>query len=122
MSFYEKMLFEILWMVYDIGFRERIKGRPSEIIIYTMAIVRRLSLKVINFWEFSSIPKTSEPFEKNLELLLDVIFDAEMKPENSDELMSLDEVILLELRWIVDYMVADELFCRIVMDALIFSE
>ena len=69
-----------------------------------------------------SIPKTSEPFEKLLELLSVVIFDAEVKPEISDELVSFDEVILLELRWMVDSMAADELFCRLVMDALIFSE
>ena len=65
-----------------------------------------------------SIPKTSEPFEKRFGLLSDVIFDEEVKPENSDELVSFDEVILLELRWIVDSIAADELF-RLVMDALI---
>ena len=78
--------------------------------------------EVINFWELLSIPKTSEPFEKLLELLSDVIFDAEVKPDITDELVSFDEVILLELRWMVDLMVADDLFCRLVMDALIFSE
>ena len=45
-----------------------------------------------------------------------------MKPEISDELVLFDEVILLELQWMVDSMAADELFCRLVMDALIFSE
>ena len=69
-----------------------------------------------------SIPKTSEPFEKLLGLLSDVIFDEEVKPEISDELVAFDEVILLELRWMVDFIAADELFCRLVMDALIFSE
>ena len=60
-----------------------------------MEIVRRVSSEVINFWEFPSITKTSELFGKILELLSDVIFDAEVKPENSDELVSLDEVVLL---------------------------
>ena len=69
-----------------------------------------------------SIPKIREPFEKPLELLSDDIFDAEEKPEITDELVSFDEVIILELRWMVDLMAADDLFCRIVMDALIFSE
>ena len=69
-----------------------------------------------------SIPKTSEPFEKNLQLLSHVIFDAEVKPEISDELVSFDEIILLELRWKVDLIAAYELLCILVMDALIFSE
>ena len=51
-----------------------------------------------------------------------VICDSGVKPEVSDELMSFDEVILLELRFMLDLMGADELFCRLVMDALIFSE
>ena len=68
-----------------------------------------------------SIPKISEPFEKLLEVLSDDIFDAEEKPEITDELVSFDEVILLELLWMVDLMAADELFYRIVMDTLIFS-
>ena len=68
------------------------------------------------------IPKTSEPFEKLLELLSDVILDAEVKPDITDKLVSFDEVILLEIQWMVDLMVADDLFCRLVMDALIFSE
>ena len=37
-------------------------------------------MKVINFWELSSIPKISEPFEKIIELLSDDIYDAEEKP------------------------------------------
>ena len=41
------------------------------------------------------IPKISEPFEKLLELLSDDIFDAEEKPEITDELVSFDEVIIL---------------------------
>ena len=69
-----------------------------------------------------SIPKISEPFEKLLELLSDDIFNAEEKPEITDELVSFDEVIFLELRWIVDSMAADDLFCILVMDALILSE
>ena len=42
-----------------------------------------------------SIPKTSEPFEKLLELLSDFIFYAKVKPEIKDALVSFDEVILL---------------------------
>ena len=49
-----------------------------------IAIVRRVSFEVINFWEFPSIPKISEPFEKLLDLLSDDIFDAEDKPEITD--------------------------------------
>ena len=74
------------------------------------------------FWELLSIPKTSEPFEKLLELLSDVIFDAELKPISSDDLVSFYEVIVLEILWMVDLMASDDLFCRIVMYALIFSE
>ena len=59
-------------------------------------------------------------FEKLLELLLDVIFDAEVKPDISDKLLSFDEVTLLELGWIVDFMAADDLFFRLVMDDLMF--
>ena len=58
----------------------------------------------------TSLPKISEPFEKLLELLSDVIFDAELKPDIRYELVSFDEVILLELRWMVDSMAADDLF------------
>ena len=82
----------------NLGFWARLKGRPSEIIISTIEIVRRVSLEVIDFWSLSSIPKIREPFEKLLELLSDDIFDAEEKPEITDELVSFDEVILLELR------------------------
>ena len=73
-------------------------------------------------WELPSIPKTSEPFEKLLELFSDVIFDAEVKPEVTDELVSFDEVIMLELTCMVALMSADDLFCRLVIDALIFYE
>ena len=69
-----------------------------------------------------SITKTSEPFEKSLEILSVVMFDEEVKPEISDELVSFDEVIILELQCMVDLMAADDLLCRLVMDALIFSE
>ena len=69
-----------------------------------------------------SIPKISEPFEKLLELLSDDIFDAEEKPDITDELVSFDEVIILELQWMVDLMAVDDLYYRLVMDALIFSE
>ena len=99
-----------------------LKERPSEIIRSAIAIVRQVSLEVMNFWELSSIPKKSEPFENLFELLSDDIFDAEEKPEITDELVSFDEVILLKLRWMVDSMAEDDLFCRLVMDALIFSE
>ena len=60
-----------------------------------MAIIRRVLLEVISFWELSSIPKTSETFEKLLELLSVVLFDEEVKPGITDELVSFDEVILL---------------------------
>ena len=48
------------------------------------------------------IPKISETFEILLELLLVVIFDAELKAKISDMLVSFDEVILLGLQFIVD--------------------
>ena len=66
--------------------------------------------------------KNSEPFEKSLEILSVVMFDEEVKPEISDELVSFDEVIILELQCMVYLMAADDLLCRLVMDALIFSE
>ena len=69
-----------------------------------------------------SIPKISEPYEKLLKVLSDDKFDAEEKPDITDELVSFDEVILLELQWMVYSMAADDLLCRLVMDALIFSE
>ena len=97
-------------------------GRPYEIIGSDISIVRRVSLEVISFWELPYIPKISELFEKLLEVLSDDKFDAEEKPEITDEFVSFDEVILLELRWVVDLMAADDLFCRLVMDALIFLE
>ena len=104
----------------NLGFWEILKGRPSEIIRSAIAIVRQVSLEIINFWELP--PKTSEPFEKLLELLSYDIFDAEEKPDIIDELVSFNEVINLELQWMVDLMAEDELLCRLVMDALIFSE
>ena len=106
----------------NLGFWERLKGRPSEIIRSAIAIVRQLSLEVINFWEFPSIPKIIEPFEKLLQVLSDDIFDAEEKSDITYELLSFDEVILLELQCMVDLMAADDLFCRLVMDALICYE
>ena len=69
-----------------------------------------------------SIPKTSGPFKKVIELLSYDIFDAEDKPEITDELLSFYEVILLELLWMVYLMASYDLLCRLVMDALIFSE
>ena len=106
----------------NIAFGERLKERPSEIMISTMEIVRWVSLEVINFLSLPSIPKTSEPFEKLCELLSVVIFDVEVKPKISDELVSFDEVILLGLRWMVYLVAADKLFCKLAMGALIFSE
>ena len=105
----------------NLDFWERLKGKPSEIIRSTIAIVRRVLLEVINFWELSSLQKISEPFEKLLELLSDDIFDAEEKLGITDALVSLDEVILLELLWMVDSIAAVDLFCRLVMDAVIFQ-
>ena len=58
------------------GFWVILKGRPSEILRSGIAIVRQVSLEVINFCELPSIPKTSEAFEKLIELLSDDIFDA----------------------------------------------
>ena len=95
---------------------------PSEIIRPAIAIVRQVLSEVINFWKSRSIPKISEPFEKLLELLSDDIFHSEVKPEITDELVSFDEVILLELLWMVDLMESDDLICRLVINVLIFSE
>ena len=61
------------------------------------------------FLELSSIPKISEPFETFLDLLSVVIFDAEPKVDISDMLVSLDEVIILEMWCMVYSMAADEL-------------
>ena len=66
--------------------------------------------------------KTSDPFVKLLELLPYDISDAEVKPEISDKLVPFNEVILLELQWMLDLMAVDELFCRLVMGAWKFSE
>ena len=101
----------------NLGFWARLKGRHSEIMRSYIAIVIQVSLKVNNFCELQFIPKTSEPFGKLLELISVVIFDAELNPEISDELVSFYEVILLELLWMMDLMAADDLFCRFVMDA-----
>ena len=68
----------------NLGSLKRLKGSPSEIIRSAIAIVRRVLLEVIHFLELPSIPKTSEPFEKLLELLSDDIFDAEENPEITD--------------------------------------
>ena len=69
-----------------------------------------------------SIPKISEPFEKLLEVLSDDNFYVEGKPKITYELVSFDEVIILEVLWMVNLISADDLFCRLVMNALIFSE
>ena len=87
-----------------------------------MAIVIWILLEVIGFLKLTSIPKIVEPFEKVLELLSVVIFDAELKAEISELLVSFDELILLELQYMVDLMTADNLFCKIEMDTFIFSE
>ena len=79
----------------SLGFWARLKGRHSDIIRSAIAIVRQFLPEVINFWELPSIPKTSEPSEKLLELLSVVIFDAEVNPDISDKLVSVDVVILL---------------------------
>ena len=100
----------------------KIKGKAFWDNIIWYGVVRGVSLEVIDFWEFPSIPKISEPFEKNIELILDVIFDAELKPEILDELLSFDEVILLGLWCMVALMTADDFFCRLVINYLIFSE
>ena len=65
--------------------------------------------------------KKSEQFEKLLELLSVVIFDAEMKPEISNMFVSFDDVIILELQCMVDSVEEDDLFCKLEMYAFIFS-
>ena len=69
----------------NFGFWEILKGRPSEIIRFAIATLRWVSLEVFNFGELPSIPKISETFEKLLELLSDDIFDAEEKPDITNE-------------------------------------
>ena len=69
-----------------------------------------------------SIPKISEPFRTFIELLLVLIFYAELKVEVSYMLVLFDELILLKLWCMVDSMVADDLFCKLEMDAFILSE
>ena len=54
-----------------------------------------------------SIPKIIVLFETLLDVLSNNKFDAEEKPEITDELVSFYEVIILELRWMVDSMAAD---------------
>ena len=66
------------------------------------------------------ISKISEPFDTLIELLSVVIFDAELKYEILDTLLQFDELILLELRCMVYSITADDLFCKIEMDDLIF--
>ena len=69
-----------------------------------------------------SIPKISEPSEIFIDLISVVISDEELKVEISEMLVSFDEVILLEMRCVVDSMAADDLFCKLEIDALIFSK
>ena len=112
--------------IYDIiildGLWEILKELSYKLIITAMTIVRRVLLKVIDFWEFPSIPKISEPFEIFIDLLPVFIFDAELKDNISDTSLWLDEVILLELRCMADLMSEDDVFCKLEMDDLIFSE
>ena len=67
-----------------------------------MEIVRRVSLEEIYFSEFSSIPKISEQFVTLIELLSVLVFDTDLKSNILDLLVSFDEVILLDLWFIVD--------------------
>ena len=69
-----------------------------------------------------SLTKTCERFETFLELLSVVIFYAELKVEISDILLSFHEVVLLELRFMMSSTAADDSFCKLEIDALIFSE
>ena len=69
-----------------------------------------------------SIPKISETFETFLELLSAVIFDAELKNNISNMLLSFDKVIILEMQCMVDSMSEYDLFYKIEMYALIFSK
>ena len=55
------------------------------------------------FLVLPSIPNISEPFELLLALLSVVIFNADLKDDISDKLVSFDEVILLDLRSTVVY-------------------
>ena len=63
----------------------------------------------------------SELFELLIALLSVLICDADLKDEISDMLVSFDGMILLEMWCMVDSMTADDLFCKIEMDALIFQ-
>ena len=89
------------------------KDSTYEILIPDMKIVRRVSLEVIDFWEIPSIPKIREPFDTFIELISVFIFDAEIKVEISDILVLFNEVILLGLRYMVDLMPEDDLFCKL---------
>ena len=55
----------------------------------------------------------SEPFELLIALLSVLIFDADLKDEISDMLVSFDKVILLGMCCMVDLMTADDLFCKL---------
>ena len=87
-----------------------------------MVIVRQVSSEVIDFWSFASIPKIIEPFELIIDLLSVVTFDADPKDEISDILVSFIEVIFLTLWCMVDSTTSDDLFSKIEMGPLIFSE
>ena len=50
------------------------------------------------------------------------MFDAELKDDISDILVSFDEVILFKLRCMVDLMTAYDLSYKLEMEAFIFSE
>ena len=92
---------------------------PSEIIRLAMAIVRYILLEVTVFWELPSVPKISEPFETFLELLPVHIFYSELKDDISDTSVWFDEVVLLELRCMVNSMAEYDLFCKLETDTLI---
>ena len=57
-----------------------------------------------------------------LELLWVVTFDTELQPVITNELVSCDKVILLELQGMMDLMAENDWFCKLAMDAFIFSE
>ena len=79
------------------------------------AIVRQALLEVIDFWALSPITKISGKFGLLLALLSVVIFDVDMKEMIPDTLVSFDELIILELQYMVGLMKADDLFCKLEM-------
>ena len=57
--------------------------------------------------------KKNESFGTLIELLSVIIFDSKLKVDISNTLVSFDEVILLELRYIMYSMTADDLFYKL---------